>query len=65
LIPWTALAASRRPLPPPVRYWEARNVLPIRIPFTVFGRREGFTWYRRAATPETIAPAWEVPVPLK
>jgi hypothetical protein len=62
---WKAPAASTSPCPPPVRYWEARKVLPIRMLFTVPGRRDGFAWYRSAATPETIAPACEVPVPLK
>jgi hypothetical protein len=62
---WTAPAASTSPDPPPDRYWEARNVLPIRIDFTVFGRSDGFAWYSIATTPETTAPAWDVPVPLK
>jgi hypothetical protein len=60
-----APTTSTIPAPPPVRYWEARNVLPIRMLLTVLGLRVGFAWYSRAATPETTAPACDVPVPLK
>jgi hypothetical protein len=41
---WSAPAASTSPDPPPDRYWEARNVLPIRMLFTEPGRRDGFAW---------------------
>jgi hypothetical protein len=64
-MPWRAAAASTIPAPPPERYWEARSVLPIRMLFTALGWREGFAWYKSAATPDTTAPACDVPVPLK
>jgi hypothetical protein len=60
-----APAASTIPAPPPVRYWEARMVLPKRMLLTSLGRSEGSASYRRAATPDTTAPACDVPVPLK
>jgi len=41
LMLWKAPATSMSPELPAVRYCDERKVLPIRMPFTVFGRRVG------------------------
>ena len=63
--PHTDPAASTMPSPPPTRYAAGRNAVPSMMPLTRRGVRSGFTWYISAATPATIAPDCDVPVPLK
>ena len=41
------------------------NAVPVITALATSGVSDGFAWNSRAATPETIAAAWEVPDPLK
>jgi hypothetical protein len=61
------LDALTRPEPcPGVKFGPARIVaVPTRIPFAKLGVSAGLAWNIRAATPDTIAAACDVPVPLK
>jgi hypothetical protein len=61
----TALAASIRPEPDPLPSDPDLLAVPMSTAFATSGVREGSAWNMRAATPDTIAVACDVPDPLK
>jgi hypothetical protein len=64
-VAFTAPYASTSPDPEPLPRDVDLSAVPMSAALATSGVREGSAWNMRAATPETIAVAWEVPVPLK
>jgi hypothetical protein len=64
-VAFTAPYASTSPDPDALPRELDLSAVPISVAFATSGVSDGSAWNMRAATPETIAAAWEVPVPLK
>jgi hypothetical protein len=64
-VAFTAPYASTSPDPDALPSELDLSAVPMSAAFATSGVSEGSAWNMRAATPETIAVAWEVPVPLK
>jgi hypothetical protein len=61
---FTAEFAFTSPAPEPV-WFGSLVAVRIRMALIWFGVRSGLVWVMSATTPDTIAVAWEVPLPLK
>ncbi len=60
----TASPACSSPFPPPFKLAVTSPAVPLSVALATSGVIEGRAWYINAATPETMAAAWDVPVPF-